>query len=526
MEGSAQRAAVLGFDGMPWELVSRWAERGELPNFAELLTEGAAGPFESTTPPTTPMAWPSLATGVWPDKHGIYGFHRLTADYSHRMNTSEQVVGPCLWELIEPAAVANVPMTYPAPDIDGELVAGMMAPTMNDQFTHPPDLASTIEEEIPNYQIGLDWSDYGEKHDEFLSDLNTLLAARRALMRRHLRKEWRLFFVVFTAPDRLQHLIWDEEVLLKYYRTFDDILGEVMQEVAGNRCTLYVVSDHGFGPISKFVHVNTVLEQEGLLSRSRSGVSRRLLDRIGVTKSSVLDALERVGIDDDTVVRHVPVWLLDGAANRIPGDHVLHDVDFSRTVAFLHGSGNVYVNDMERFEEGTVASEERPARKREIIRALSEVTEPNSTGPVIEVRDGSSLFPTDPYAPDVVVTGTPGFHVRMSLSPEPLMETGDVAAYHRKQGIFFAWGDDVASGVRVEDASVVDLAPTVLHGLGQPVPERVDGRVLMNIFEVESAPGQRSVRKTSHSRTPKAADRCENDLHEVEERLRGLGYLE
>jgi hypothetical protein len=33
---------------------------------------------------------------------------------------------------------------------------------------------------------------------------------------------------VFTAPDRLQHLNWDETVLLEHYRYLDDILGEVI----------------------------------------------------------------------------------------------------------------------------------------------------------------------------------------------------------------------------------------------------------------------------------------------------------
>ncbi|NIR37171.1 MAG: phosphodiesterase, partial [Actinobacteria bacterium] len=57
-----ERAFVLGFDGVPWTLLTRFVEAGALPNVERVMAEGAAGPLESTTPPTTPLAWPSIAT--------------------------------------------------------------------------------------------------------------------------------------------------------------------------------------------------------------------------------------------------------------------------------------------------------------------------------------------------------------------------------------------------------------------------------------------------------------------------------
>lgn len=520
----ADRAVVLGFDGIPWRLVRRWADQGELPHFAELFDGGAAAPLESTTPPTTPMAWPSLATGVGPHKHGIYGFHRLTSNYTHRMNTSEQVRAPPLWNLLEPSAVGNVPMTYPATEFDGQLVAGMMAPTIDERFTHPPDLAATVRD-IPGYRIGLDWSDYGDRQDAFLDDLDSLIGARRELMRRFLDDNWRLLFFVYTAPDRLQHLVWDESVLLEYYRTFDDILGEVMAEVADDRCNLFVVSDHGFGPISKFVHVNTYLEQAGFITRKQSRGGRGVFERLGLTKSRVLRSLERVGIDDETLVRYVPAPVVNAVADRVPGEHVLHDVDFERTTAFLHGPGHVYLNGTERFDGGTVLQGEREEYKGDLETVLSEWTDPATGEQVLNVHDGASLFPTDPHAPDLVVAGRDGYQVRMSLSPSPLMDTGATAAYHRSQGIFFAWGHDIAPGIRPNGATVVDLAPTVLHSLAEPVPRETDGRVLGEIFAPQSVPSRRSIETFAPEPTANR-ESTERDLGSVEERLRGLGYLE
>ena len=50
-------------------------------------------------------------------------------------------------------------------------------------------------------------------------------------------------------------------------------------------------------------------------------------------------------------------------------------------------------------------------------------------------------------------------------------------------GILIAGGGPFRAGVRVEDASILDVAPTVLHLLGQPVPDGLEGRVLVDALE-------------------------------------------
>ena len=213
------RAFVLGLDGVPWNRLSAWIDAGDLPNFRRLRAEGVAGGLESTMPPTTALAWPSIATGVRPDKHGVYGFQRLKPDYSHTMATSADVAAPRLWDLVSPAVAGNVPMTYPAGPVDGEVVAGMMTPARDEGFTHPPSLGEVIAERIPDYEIGLTWSEYTGRPEAFRADLDDLLSNRRELMRLLLsRTDWRLFFFVYTAPDRLQHLLWDNDVLFEHYR--------------------------------------------------------------------------------------------------------------------------------------------------------------------------------------------------------------------------------------------------------------------------------------------------------------------
>jgi tetratricopeptide (TPR) repeat protein len=54
---------------------------------------------------------------------------------------------------------------------------------------------------------------------------------------------------------------------------------------------------------------------------------------------------------------------------------------------------------------------------------------------------------------------------------------------HEPDGILLAAGPGIRRGAKIEGASVVDLAPTLLHYLGLPVAKDMDGRVLTELVE-------------------------------------------
>lgn len=514
---------VLGLDGIPWNLLARWADEGKLPNVKRLMESGASGPLESTIPPTTAVAWPSITTGVRADKHGIYSFRSLTSEYGRHPNTSNALKEPPLWEMLSPAVVGNVPMTYPATDFDGTMISGMMTPDRAEGFTSPPDLADELESEVPDYEIGLAWHEYHGREEAFLEDLEAMVESRRKLMHYLLEtQEWSLFFFVYTAPDRLQHLIWDTEVILDHYRQLDQILGEVMTTVEEADANLFVVSDHGFGPVSSSIHVNTILEEAGYLTRKSPDGTRSILGRVGIEKDAVRSLLQKTRLEKP-LLSVVPDRLINDVANHIPGDHGIFDVSFPETEAFAFGGRKVYVNDSLRFADGPVPPAARHGVKQEVKGVLETVTHPETGEELLDVHDGSRLFPTDPQAPDLVVQSPAGMEVSTSLAEnivEPLTER---AGGHRSKGIFLAWGPNIAK-TRITDATVYDIAPTILQSQLETIPRDVDGRVL-DIFDADSSPGLEApsftdVRRGSRVETP------DSDFGPVEERLRGLGYLE
>ncbi|MFC3958314.1 alkaline phosphatase family protein [Halovivax cerinus] len=521
------RAFVLGLDGVPWRFIDRWTDDGTLPNFARLRAEGAAGPLESTRPPTTPLAWPSIATGVWPDKHGIYGFQKLSPEYTHRMYTSQDVRQPSLWHQLSPAIVGNVPLTYPPDEIDGSIVSGMMTPSTDATFTHPPELAEEIAAEIPSYRISLDYPSYADDLDAFEAAVGDVLDDRRAALDLLLDRtpDWRLCFFVFTAPDRFQHLVWDEERLRAHYRELDEVLGGVMEYVDECGADLYVVSDHGFGEIASLVYVNHFLEEAGYLTRREDEGTRGALSRLGITRDRVTSMLETVGISEQRLATALPRGLVDSVAESIPGDHALYDVDYAHTTAFVHDAGNVYVNDTDRFAHGTVEPRAVPALKSDLTDLFESVTDPDSEEPILRVFDGDELFPTDDSAPDLVVNGRSGYETRNAITDEPFGETGSTVASHESTGIMLCRGEAMDAGATLRGARVVDVAPTILHALDEPVPASADGRVLFDAFDRGSQPASTKVRRHDVS-APETDGSVDDDFSDVETRLRGLGYME
>ena len=106
----------------------------------------------------------------------------------------------------------------------------------------------------------------------------------------------------------------------------------------------------------------------------------------------------------------------------------------------------------------------------------------------------------------------------------PQVISGD----HRVHGILFARGPSIRRGARVEDANLVDIAPSVLHAMREPVPRDMDGRVLREIFE-ESFFRDHEVQVSEaggDGSSGQGEAYSENDEEIIAERLRGLGYLE
>lgn len=553
-----KRVCAIGLDAATLDIIRPLVAEGRLPAFQRLMAQGAWGPLASTIHPLSPPAWSSFITGKNPGKHGIYDFvvHK-PGSYELLYTYGGMRRGDSLWRILSAAGkrvvVANVPMTYPPEEVNGVLISGFDAPGVNSGFIHPPELLGEIEARLGKYQL----RDYpqGETPESFLAQINRLFDFQAALADYLMKsQQWDLFIIVFTLLDHVQHAYWqytdprftqisEEErrrfgtAIRDMYIRVDELLGRILEKMSG-QANIAVFSDHGAGPCLKAVFVNKWLEERGYLAYANGGGSLRLLKAAHYRLKNF-----------------VPWWglellkrMLPGLRQKVKSKLVFSEIDWSRTRVFAFGreSTNLFVNLAGKFPEGIVAEEDYEEVLEQVSRDLLALRDPETGEPAVarvwrrdDVYHGECLD----SAPDLLVewrghqyTSWPGYDDRNRNIFESSLKHSDYSDWsqlqkggnHRPNGIVFLAGEGVRPGLALEGARIIDMAPTLLYWLDVPVPEDMDGRVLKAAFEQDYL----SRRPPRQGRAADSGARERRDIYTeeqsraIEERLRGLGYID
>ncbi len=259
---------LLGFDGMDPRLVRQFEAEGLLPNFSRLRREGAVGIVRSTLPMISPPAWVTVSTGVPPSMHGIWSFWVPQAgDPRGRYVDASHRLAPAIWQDLSAAGhtvgVVNVPISSPPDSVRGFLIGGFPYPR-GTPLTWPTDLEAKIV--AAGYQRDAFLGPPGRGQElAWLKQMQGVGRARREIgLGLIFEQRPDLSFIVFTLPDRIQHHLWKfRDPQNPHYRSgapeplsaavrdvyvwCDEILGEVLAKLRPET-TLFVLSDHGFGP--------------------------------------------------------------------------------------------------------------------------------------------------------------------------------------------------------------------------------------------------------------------------------------
>ena len=138
-------------------------------------------------------------------------------------------------------------------------------------------------------------------------------------------------------------------------------------------------------------------------------------------------------------------------------------------------------------------------------------------------------------SPDLTVILENNAVVSILRSDTPLKCRPEPVGSHHPEGVLMARGPELRTGVTLPALAIMDVAPLVLHSLGVPVPDDLDGRLPVEAFE----PGallERPLRtftaepsgKNSPTPMPEIAPVAYDAEDEavVLQRLRALGYIE
>lgn len=549
-----RKVAVFGLDGVTFDLLQPWIDEGRLPNLAGLMAGGAYGPLRSTIPPVSASAWASFATGTNPGQHGLVDFTYPVPDgYDIQITNSRTRAVPALWDLVNAAGgqagVVSMPMTYPPQPLDGFMLCSFLTPDAGSAYTYPSALKEEITRTTGPYPLHMSEKSRGLDPARFVRAVKKMEVDRAQAVLYLLRqKPWDLFLYVFETTDNLQHEVWhlldpshplhDPQMaqrvlpeILDYYETVDRLLGEMLASVPTDTLVV-ILSDHGFGPFHKFFHINNWLAQNGWLRFKRTPVSRfkRMAFRLGVTPINALKWVTRFRLG--AMRKNVKRGRGGGMLRRLFLS--FNDVDWSRTRAFSVGNfGQVYLNVAGQRAQGIVTAEEYETLRDEIAAAAVAFRDYQDGVQVVpQVYKREEIFQgiSASRLPDLILHTDRARYVSFGhadFGSNRIVEpsTGQTG-HHHMVGITVLRGPGLRQNQQISHASLLDLAPTILHYMGLAVPSYMDGRVLSEAF-TEAFNCENPVRKIDLDLTDNASGGGVSDEEEalVMEKLRDLGYV-
>ena len=572
MNSVSNRLLVIGLDGATFDLMQPWAAAGELPNLQRLMNEGSWGPLRSVVHPFTAQAWTSMVTGCQQGKHRVFDFwERDFSTYGFRLLNASHRALPAIWNLLSAAGkdviIVNLPQTYPPEPVQGVMVSGRDTPGLGAAYTYPPGLKSELDgvSGTPYVIVPDDWlwmqrGRPDRARAELLREIDVRFDAAQQLMD---TRPWDLTFFVVSATDGAAHFFWKYhdpshtlydpveaerygDTILEVYRRCDQRIGELLAWLDKTQnCNVLVVSDHGQGQLGpQAIHLNLWLAEQGLLNFHNRASDRSLGERATTLASRAVQRGKRSlygRIRFQTLTKLRRLWP-DSLRTRLGAEAFFPDVDWGQTRAFSEElRGNIWINLKGRDPQGVVEpGAEYEALRDQIIATLPKLADPvTGNRPIRYVWRREELY-SGRYLerlPDLVVEADypdmfkphgayHGHAAVRNLSAEEMRQRA-ITGCHRMNGVFIAWGPDVQPGSLVADAALIDVAPTVLHMLGQPAPQEMDGRVLAEALRSDSLGQMRTTTLAELGFDGPGAEVgfSDEEAEYVRERLAGLGYL-
>jgi predicted AlkP superfamily phosphohydrolase/phosphomutase len=563
---------VVGLDSATWDLLRPWIAEGKLPNLAKLVDQGTSGSLESAIPPLTPPAWTSFMTGKNPGKHGIFHFlEPQPGSYAMRYANAGSRRSATIWQLLSSAGrsvgTVNVPFTYPPEQIQGFQISGMDTPSEKSPFIHPPALREELEGTLGPLTLELRYlgaMNNDEKHQMALDEMEGLdrqwTKVGLYLLEKH---PVDIMMLTYMSIDTVQHHFWHymdpahflhdpkgaekfRDAILSVYQRLDKAVGDLTSRLP-EETLIFVVSDHGGGPVSeRVVYLNRYLAQLGLLKyRTKKNSAVHNL-RQKLTRSAY--RLIRGSLSSSQKKKLAD--LFPRLRERFEGAYTSYgDIDWASTKAYcsevLASPPSIWINRKGSKPSGIVEDGEHEELIAFIVEKLKALKDPRtgeSVIPRIYRRDEVFQGPYSMEAPDLILdwwsknafSSSPSFPEDSDKPPlivrerQPMKES-EWAGTHRLEGILIAKGGPIKKGTQISGARLMDMAPTLLYLAGQKIPSDMDGKVLLDFLEPEFV-----VKNPVEYDQPQAGDQSggtgstysAEDAALVEERLKALGYIE
>jgi predicted AlkP superfamily phosphohydrolase/phosphomutase len=305
------------------------------------------------------------------------------------------------------------------------------------------------------------------------------------------------------------------EYALKCYRQIDEILGDIYKRIDDDT-SLIIISDHGFGPKKKWFHINMWLEDNGYLTKNlKKLVTAKIKEKLGLKSGKCFE-----GVPAPTVRR-------------------TEFLNMQKTKAYSPNSSSygIFINLKGRDKYGIVKpGVEYNSLKEELKRKLLDLRDEETGQKIFDNVYFSEQIYHGPYvktSPDLILAPAEGYMVIDSFTPlagkDNLVKIRSSEGYHRPDGIFIATGKNIKKGAKIEDRSIMDMAPTILFLMNLPILSDMDGKVITSIFKdsfLKSNPLTFIDSQSVKTEKPDEKVYTEKDEKQILDSLKGLGYLD
>jgi predicted AlkP superfamily phosphohydrolase/phosphomutase len=511
---------VAGLDGLSYNMLERFDV--DTPFLDSVRASGVSGDLMSVDTPTTVPAWTSFATGTDPGTHGITNMLRQESDYSTGP-AKPNLTQPAVYDFLDDGVFVNLPASV-----------GREPSGANSHLTSA-FLAKDKADAVPDEMQALDsYADYILDHDRslklrpsaYLEHVLEISTQRHRFTREAFETfEPRVGFVLFSTPDWGGHILSNlssDAERREFYATLVELVDEKTADLADLADNVLLMSDHGFEHKDTNLHVGEWLHDEGyFVERDRDTDWTDVA--VGAAKAAAARSDRLYAL-----IRRVHNHIMGTAVGSKLESAASPEIDYPNSAAWQLRYGCIFVND-DRFDHPQV--DDPDALRRELRDGLVDLTDGRGR-PIF--RD--VLLPEEAYAdpgpdaPDVICRPAQHCFPITLWSPTGGLTSPTDNYEHRYRGIVAAEGPAFADGDpderdEIRDMSIVDVLPTLLAALGEPLSPDFDGEVRRDLLAPDTPdPAVLAPDEVPAART-REEDHVERDA-EVEARLADLGYME
>ena len=503
IEPKTSPLVILGLDAGVPDLIEHWASEGFLPTLASIMKRGCWGRTVGPELICEHAVWVSLFSGVSCARHGYYYFRQLKpGTYDLQTVSGRDVDAVPFWAHLRGrdrrAAIIDARETYP--------LAGLPGLQLAEWATHNPRFAPSAEPAELLQEVRRVFGSHMRIDEEFDSTVRRdrqifrrLLAriGKKGALCRYLlgRDRYDLVVVVFGESHTAGHQFWK-------YRPEANVTGAPREngELTHAIRNIYHAIDREMGLLLAHVPSDanvSIVSSTGLEDRyPAAGLIEAFCRQLGYQAPAEPSS---VPLRPLALIRQtVPEPWRAALSRRLPREvrerllagQFRSGTNWRKTTAFGIPSSYtsfVRVNLRGREPEGIV---EPGAAYRALLDRLeadlTQLIDPQTGQRAVkQVTRVGELFASSPPVslPDVFVDWESGSHfMPQVVHPKAKLEQQKPEFFresdHSRSGFVAAAGPSIRARGAIGDVSVLDLAPTFLSLMGEPVRETMTGQVI------------------------------------------------